>query len=95
MKRLTIPAIALVLSVAPAFADEGCKYDTDTNVISYTSVIGADACATYCAETEGCIAWSFQPHNKSPDKVATTCLAFDKIGERQMTDRHHCGLAKE
>lgn len=94
MLKFAIPAV-FALMISPALAEQGCKYDTDTNVVAYTSLIGADNCEAFCRETEGCIGWWFTPHNKSPDTVNGRCMAFDKIGEKQISEKHFCGTVDE
>ncbi|MBV7396816.1 PAN domain-containing protein [Mameliella sediminis] len=91
-----VATAAMVAMVGISRADEGCKiYPTGSVIEWHYDLIGAEACAASCVETEGCQAWSYAPHNFNPKSAPGECRLLPDSGTREEHARDFCGLRAE
>ncbi|WP_141135874.1 hypothetical protein [Antarctobacter heliothermus] len=85
---------ALSALSGPSAAEEGCKLYPIGSVINYSyDLIGPDACLAQCAQTAGCVAWSYTPHNFNPGTAPGECRLLPDKGTREDHSRDYCGYA--
>ena len=81
------------LLVVPALAEEKhCKLFPKADLVAHSyEIIGAEACKSTCAETRGCTAWSYTPHNFNPKTGPGWCRMLKEVAEEIADDRDYCG----
>ena len=87
-------AFAALLLPAAAFAqDETCSFETNSGTLSTSyELIGAEACMTSCAETDGCGAWLYTPHNFNPTGAPGECRLYGEASGKVEASNQLCGL---
>ncbi|WP_323771156.1 PAN domain-containing protein [Antarctobacter sp.] len=82
-----------VVSALPVAAEDGCKLYPTGSVISYSyDLVGPEACLSHCAQTQGCVAWSYTPHNFNPKTAPGECRLLPDAGTREAHARDFCGV---
>lgn len=95
--------VALVLAALPALAEkdwQACNFETHSGrmTISY-DLIGPQACVGFCAQTDGCTAWVYTPHNFNPRTAPGECALYAEASGTRAPDstapNQFCGWIKE
>ena len=93
MRVFAIAAAALLLSSTAALADEeykNCSIAPASQISFSEDLKTPGECAKSCAETEGCIAWSFRPHSFDKEKPGL-CKLIDKVFKVEESAKSFCG----
>jgi len=93
MKKALITATFFGFAAgASAQEFDNCKLQQPAALLAESyELVGAEACQSFCAETEGCKGWSYTPHNFNPTGGPGWCRVMDEF-ERLEDDRDLCGV---
>lgn len=93
-----IAAFAFYLAgTTSALAQEECNFETNGGQIAVSyELIGAEACAASCTDTESCTAWLYTPHNFNPDGAPGECALYAEASGIRAPDEtastQYCGM---
>ena len=84
---------AIVVLISPAGAEEThCKFLPEGGLVGHSyELVGPVACKQACTETDGCTAWSYQPHNFNPKNGPGECRMMSAVLEEVDDTRDFCG----
>lgn len=90
---ISTAATALFILVSQASAQEKhCKLWPEGGLLAHTyELVGPEACKIACTETDGCTAWSYQPHNFNPKSSPGECRLMAAVSEEEENPKDFCG----
>ncbi|MBW4983130.1 PAN domain-containing protein [Mameliella sp. CS4] len=95
MLRTLFMTAAVCLTAVPALAEdyEHCKLlPGSTSAVFNYEQVGPAACEQLCRDTEGCIAWSYTPHNFNPKSAPGECRTLADVSDDEGSDKDYCGF---
>ena len=86
-------AAAIIAYGAVVKADEYKKcFITPADQVGFKDdLIGAGPCEAACKATDGCIAWTYQPHSFEPKTMPGQCKLISKIFKEEDSEKVYCG----
>ena len=87
--------VAAAIAALPigTYADEAKKCNllsVNSATVNYEQV-GSDACIALCKSTDGCVAWTYQPHNFNPKTAPGECRLLPDVREEEASTAKFCG----